>query len=298
MTSAAFPPLMSEVAELDPLEKFELTTGLYLYDRRSETLRSLVYTGDRNDWCGAEAPDDAPGRPYRCRCSRPPHPPYWRHAASNGDTLLTYWGPDEPAPVSAEMLDPQDGSEPDPVDVVLSVAELNLGHCYRLRDRSNVLYVIGGASDDPRGDDHVEVLDLHKRSYRLLPVGYVLPSDHVLTVDELGWVGSYIHKVRNAVRDEAVEQYLAERWCMEGLNRSLTDLGLQKYSPMLRGHIEVRIPFTAKDHSAGKSAVEALLKPALTKLLDGVQDPTGDNPLGVKLRKSGITINATEMTRR
>jgi hypothetical protein len=295
VTAIAIPPLTIST-EVDPLESHEYGVNTYLYDTAGRPLLPLVYETVRTDWCGQDAPENATGGGYGRRCSRKQHPAHWRHVASNGDTLLCYWGPDAPPPTGG-LIDPEDGSDPDSVETVLTAADLNLGHCYKLRDRNNVLYLIGGASDEPRGDGQVEALDLLKREYRLVPTTHILPCEHVLTLDELSWVGSYIHKVRMAVRDEAVEQYLKDRWCMGGLNSSLVDLGLPKYSPLLRGHLTIKIPFTVKETSTGKSEIEAALKPLFEKFLETVEVPDDDSR-GLTLRKSAATVHATELVRK
>jgi hypothetical protein len=227
-------------------------------------------------------------------CTRPKgHPAHWKHVASGGTSILSVWG-GGPAP-TATLVDPEDGTPPDPAD--LKVETVEVGKVYRLRDRQNKLQVIGGTADSiPRVDGLIEVLDLTKREFRAIPQAELVPTDYVLTIEDLTFVVQYTAKVRRAVYDEGVKHYHAGRWCEAGLQDALRDQGLPRYVPQQAGLITIRIPYQAPTDVSTRTVKAEFVKAANLEALKGLV--LGDNEHDLVIRPSDLEVKIQDVTRK
>jgi hypothetical protein len=277
---------LRHIIEPDLLGGPEIFPDMYIGE--SSKLMATAFERDRQ--CGQPHPTRT-----RRQCTRQyGHPDWWKHAYADGSYLYVVWG-GGPAPSATDgaLVDPEDGTAVDPADT-LTLADLRLGLCYRLRDRENHLYVTGGVGDFQRGDGLVEVLDLKNKLYRLLPVEEIVLSDHVLTIGELSWVGRYVADVRNRVKDVAVENYRKDKWCKTGLDHALRDLGMSPYEPVLMGDFVISIPFTAVS-GAMKSQLEEAFKGVVASL-NTLTVPTSD--LDIEVKHSDIAMSVNNLGRK
>lgn len=279
-------------ANVDPLDAFdaEIEQGAYIYG--NDLIRRTTYHGRRNEWCNTMADDGS-----RYTCSRATHPAHWRHVAGNGDTILRVWG-GGPAPLGEEFVDPEDGTPTDTAPV-MTASQVRLGFCYRLRDRENQLYVIGGVGKYVRADKQIEVLDLKKREFRVVPLEEMVPSEYVMTMDELSYTVEYVAHVRQVVKGEAVAMYRRDKWCKDGLDSALKELGFTKHEPELHGELVIRLPWAAP-HGAVRETVKTKLLAALTGLDLGLSEiPISDDPNNViEIDSKGMDIELENVGRR
>lgn len=264
--------------ETDPINAYGDTVArdTYIYTDNMRELKNLVYLSERSEWCDVRHPSSG------TRCTRAKHPGWWRHVGCNGDYILRVWGGDEPEPTNiGELLDPEDGTPVDPA-VLMTPDQIRIGWCVRLRDRENQLYVVGGVGKHARVDKMIEVLDLKKREFRLVPIEEVVPSEHVLTMDELSYTVEYVAHVRSVVKSEAVAMYRQDKWCRDGLQSALKDLGMSPHKVELHGDLLIRIPWGAPE-GAVRANVERELKRALKDFRLDVREVSmgGNDPSNV-----------------
>lgn len=269
----------------DPIAGLNVVRNTEIYN--NQPLKDLLIAPDR-DWCNST---NSGGY----ECTRPKgHPEWWSHVAANSDYVIRIWDGTAP-PVMNGWLDPEDGTPTDD-PAVMDPAGILLGYTYRLRDRENNLYVTGGVGDYPRVDGQVEVLDLKKREFRVLPVAEIVPTDYVISLDELSWVGKYVADIRNTVKAEAVAMYHLNKWCKDGLDAALKDVGMSKYVPELRGELVLRIPWSAGEGTM-RSVVTDEFKRKLKGLdLSGLTLTAGSEEIELDTRR--MTIGTENVGRR
>lgn len=258
------------------------------YERRE--LRNLVSHPDTEDWCREPTP---PEKDVHGVCSRPKgHPAHWKHVAATRYSILATWGGGTP-PNDGEFVDPEDGTPEDPAEAVAT--DIEIGGVYRLKDRKNILLVIGGVGDDTRGDGQIDVLDFVKREYRAVPATEIVAdANAVMSVEDFLFSIEYGQKTRMAIKTEAVENYHAGRWCEAGLQDALRDLGLPKYEPTQQGEVVIRVPYTATSGMSTKKVkelVEALAKvEELKATLGDAVDADDDDELELKADKVKVKV--------
>jgi hypothetical protein len=253
----------------------------------NQDLRQLLIAPDR-EFCGAR---NAIGY----ECTRPKgHPEWWSHVAANIDYVIRVWDGTAP-PQPQGWLDPEDGTPTDD-PAILDKAGILLGYTYRLRDRENKLYVTGGVGEYLRADGLIEVLDLKKREFRILPVEEIVPTDYVMSLDELSWIGKYVADVRATVKAEAVAMFHLNKWCKDGMDAALRDIGMSKYVPELRGDLVLRIPWSAGEGTV-RSTVATEFQDKLKGLdLSGFKLAAGDDEIELDTRR--MTIATENVGRR
>jgi hypothetical protein len=259
--------------------------GVDLSEFNRRPVRALVYvSGDAADWCGVEQEDEMNGN---VRCTRPKdHPAHWKHVAANRYEVLATWG-GGPAPANGAFVDPEDGTPEDPAESVVKLEDIALGGVYRLKDRKNILLVVGGVGDSKRDDGQIDVLDFTKREYRgVPPEELVADPAAVMTPEDLIFSIEYGQQTRMKIKDEAVSNYHAGRWCEAGLQDALRDLGLPKYVPTQMGEVTIRLPYSAVS-GMNTSKIKKLVEDAvnldeLKAALGAAVDPEDDDELAVK----------------
>lgn len=276
-------------------QPWEIRRGLRVDNKRE--LRSLVYAVmDGLQTCGAASPRNG------YTCTRPAdHPSWWKHVAADGWEILGVWGGGEPPGNEGDFVDPEDGS---PMDdpAVATKADLRLGGVYKLRDRVNKLQVIGGLDEHmPRRDGHIEVLDLTKHEQRAVPIEEIVVVDGLaLDMEELGWTIDFAQGLRLKIRDQAVDNYHKGKWCANGLQDGLRDLGLPPYVPQQTGELVIKVPYTAlSDASTNdiKKAFEEALGDEVMAALKAVGvDPENDYEL--ELRNGDLKVAVEGVHRR
>lgn len=259
--------------------------GVDLSEFNRRPVRALVYTStDITEWCTAEQHDDVNGD---VRCTRPKgHPEHWKHVAANRYEVLSTWGGGV-APNDGALVDPEDGTPEDPAESVVKPEAIELGGVYRLKDRKNILLVIGGVTDSKRDDGEIDVLDFTTRKYRGVPPGELVADPAaVMTPEDLIFSIEYGQQTRMQIKGEAVANYHAGRWCEAGLQDALRDLGLPKYVPTQAGEVTIRLPYSAvSGMSTGKLkklVEDAVDLDALKAALGAAVDPEDDDELMVK----------------
>lgn len=238
--------------------------------------------------CDAVHPSGAFTEP----CKRPQgHPTNWQCVGSDSSGRIEWIAKLEEVDV---LQDPEDGTPEDPETAVYTTKP-EIGGVVRLRDRENRLYVMGHRTES----DEVEVLDLKRDEMRAIPTDRTVVCDVPLTVAELSQVAKWYAKHREAVRKIAVREYRKDRWCMAGLNENLRTLGLEPYTPVLSGTIQVSVPFEYPDSSAGQTAIEdrvraALAPPEVAAALRVALPPIP----GVEIDPLALTVTATNFSRK
>lgn len=256
---------------------YTVRRGLSINNKRD--VRNMVYTAGAH--CGERnRPRD--GGIYTC--TRPDgHPDWWKHVAADGYEVLSVWGGSD-QPADGDLIDPEDGSPVDPADIV-DRSTITVGGVYKLRDRKNKLQVIGGLEDAmPRKDGWIDVMDLTLGDQRALPVEeLVFVPGLGLNMDDLTSLVGIAQKLRLKIRDQAIANYHAGKWCENGLQDGLRDLGLPKYEATQTGEIAIRIPYTALS-GAGTTGIKAAVKELLD--LEAIKnimvDPENDDELTLK----------------
>lgn len=254
---------------------------LSTFERRP--IRRLVRNGEQN-WCGELNADEVNGT---VNCTREAgHPAHWKHVAASAYEVLSTWGGGA-APNDGDFVDPEDGTPTDPAESVVKPEAIELGGVYRLKDRKNILLVIGGPGATAREDGQIDVLDFTKREARAVPpeemvvdpAAQMSPEDFLFSIE-------YGQRTRMKIKDEAVSNYHAGRWCEAGLQDALRDLGLPKYVPTQAGEVTIRLPYSAvsgMNTSKIKKLVEdAVDLEALKAALGAAVDPEDDDELAVK----------------
>lgn len=287
---------LRHTADADPIldMPWEIRRGLVIDGKRD--LRALIYRHGEQ-FCGQM------NARSHYTCTRPMgHPDWWKHVAADGYEILSVWAGAANPPNDGELIDPEDGSPADPAEVTVTKNDLVIGGVYKLRDRVNKLQVIGGLDDVmPRQDGWIEVLDFTKRDQRAVPVEEIVPVEGLtLTLDELGWTIDFAQALRLKIRDQAVDNYHKGKWCANGLQDGLRDLGLPKYEPQQTGKLVITVPYVALSHagtSEVKKAFEDALGPELLAAIKAVQvDPENDNE--IELRNADVTVGIMEVNRR
>lgn len=274
-------------AEPDPIASYEYGPDSYIY--QDVEYRALVCFSES----GATRQCTNEHRRSGYQCTRPEHPAWWKHVYSNREYLHRVWD-GEPAPTVEGWLDPEDGSAVDPAEII-DANSIKIGYCYKLRDRENQLYVIGGVGEYFRADKLIEVLDLKKREFRTLPVDEIVASEYVMTPDELSWVVTYVAQVRQIVKTEAVTMYRKDKWCRDGLNAALKDLGMAPYVPELSGELVIRLPWTAPE-----GAVRSTVRTALEKAFKAADFSTVNDTLtgDIEIEPQSLTLSLENVGRR
>lgn len=276
--------------ERDPLLDHTATPvqrDQYIYNDMD--LRQLVHHNDRDEWCGARSPLGS------SMCSRANHPAWWQHVSANGDYILRVWNDGVPVPDTGELIDPEDGTPTDPAEL-MTADQVKLGYCYRLRDRENQLYVIGGIGKYVRADNQMEVLDLKRREFRVVPLAEMVPSDYLMSPDELSYAVEYVAHVRDVVRSEAISMYRKDKWCRDGLQAAFKELGVAPHVIELYGDMVIRIPWNAPEGSL-KAKVQDVLREAVAKLELELHVPLGESG-PVELDPTSMTVNIENVARR
>lgn len=275
------PITQADQIEIAP-NRLRAGTRMLRYDRPN--LYRLLYShGER--LCRAPSPDNA------WYCSRPAgHPAHWRHVAASDYEVYTLWGGSETPP--GEFIDPPDGTPDDPADVTVTP---ELGGVYRLRDRRNILQVIDGLGT-PRPDGWLDVLDLTKREYRAVPATEMVPTEYVPTIDDVMWVVQYTQKLRMTTRDEAIKLHHQQKWCRDGLQSTLADLGLPPYVPVQHGTLTVEIPYTAP-LDTNTSVVKAAFEAAFGDQITAVKSHEWTNPDKIDVRLGELAVHVRNVSR-
>lgn len=287
-------PLLHTV-EPDPIldQPWHIRRGLVLDGKRD--LQRLIYT-PRFDGvsCGETSPNGY-------TCTRPPgHPTWWKHVAADGWEILSVWGGGDPPVAEGQLIDPEDGSPPDPADATITKADIKIGAVYKLRDRVNKLQVIGGTDDNmPRKDGWLDVLDLTRREQRAVPVEEIVPVEGLtLTMEELGWTIDFAQDLRKRIAGQAVDKYHEGKWCINGLRDGLRDLGLPDYQPMQTGTLSIQVPYQALSNATAGD-VKREFETAVAHLvaeLKTFQFPENDND--IELRGSEVAVQISGVNRR
>ncbi len=287
-------------AEPDPIlaMPWRVRGGMDLSEFGRRELRNLVCDPDHDNWCKEEMPTAKARERGDGVCSRPKgHPAHWKHVAATRYSIIATWGGGDP-PNDGEFVDPEDGTTEDPPEAVAPVVEI--GGVYRLKDRKNILLVIGGVGDDLRDDGQIDVLDFTKREYRAVPPGEIVidptaemsPEDFLFSIE-------YGQQARMKIKNEAIENYHAGRWCEAGLQDALRDLGLPKYVPTQTGEVVIRVPYTADSDMSTtkvKELVAALAKVEELKAALATVDPEDDDEL--KLKADQVSVKVANVGRR
>lgn len=279
---------------LDPDPMYATTTseirrGLRLGNKRA--LRDLIY-GPAGEWCRALSPN---GTYY---CSRPlGHPTHWKHVAANYEEIVSVWGGNPDAPVAP--IDPEDGTPADPADV--KVDQVQPYQVYRLRSRRNLLQAlsvgpapVGDALVRP--DGLIDVLDFERQEIRALPLTELVPTDQVLTPDQMVVAVQVTQRTRMAIREEAIENMHKGHWCGAGLDDALRDMGLEKYRPEQSGNVTISMPYRT-DSDTPTTEIAKAVREALDALgVTAAAAPPGND---LNLRFTGATVvRVTDVHRR
>lgn len=162
------------------------------------------------------------------------------------------------SPHSIPTDDIQEPLDDTPVDTIDSPTTApTVGTLMRLRDRSNLLYVMGARANG------IEVLDMTHWRVREVPLPRMVPTGRVITEQEMGEVVRWYAGHRDQVKKVAVREYRGGRWCMGGLNDNLRSLGLEEHQPSLHGTVRVALPFECPDPKTQQTEIETALGKAL-----------------------------------
>ncbi len=266
------------------IEVKQIRTGIRhsRYDRPH--LHALVYGEGRGNRCEERDPETT------YYCTRPKgHPEHWKHIASNGETILAVW---DGGPIWVEL--PEDGTPPDGKDVTVDAPEV--GDIYRLRDRKNIMQVIGGVGNTVRSDGRLDVLDLTAQTYRAVHLIELVPTEYEPTAADFKFIATYTNQMRVKTRDAAIAEYHASRWCEAGLQDGLRDLGLPKYVPEQRGHVVIKVPYSGPTDMGTSTAVGAIKDLFKTDELAKLVYPE-DNENDLILRVSELSVRVEGVTR-
>lgn len=200
-------------------------------------------------------------------CTRRNHPDHWKHIATSGERVIGYWGGTDP-----KDLKPATPEDIDPAGLVA----IEVGKLYKFRNRRTLLMVVGKRRES--GVERVEVLDLEHERYRVLDTAQlaVRREDMVPTPQQMKWVGAFMAKRRQEVRDNAVQQRRDGYFkTVAELNGILSELGLEPYQALRQGYMRPEIQIRTKgldDAEAKRRLVEwftTLTPPAGVEFIDG-----------------------------
>lgn len=172
------------------------------------------------------------------------------------------------------------------------VVRPEIGQLYRHAETGNLLYVVGKRASA------FDVFDLGTNKHLVLqPASLVAEETDALTAELLTGFAIWFSAHRTATRKVAVREYKADRWCMDGLNQALRDLGMAPYEPTLNGTVTVRVPFEVEDSSTPRSAIERAVNDTLAAA-DFAQTIRGVSINGVALEADAVSVRASDFHRR
>lgn len=236
--------VMVPIEEPDPLWDMKITNR-----KMSRANRDLFFQGSDPETttivsCGVY--EQAGGQPNHVgagghyTCTRPVHPPHWRHIATGGYRgdveAIAMWGGTKPSELATEPM----MEDPDPGEF-----DLEIGQLYKFRNRPTVLMYLG-----PRKGKRVEVLDLTHERYRVLAVEQLVPRPAAadpVTPHQLQWVARFMAERRNKTRETAIDQRREGRFNSKAdLDKVLLELHLEPTVQVAKGYVQVTMRISGR----------------------------------------------------
>jgi hypothetical protein len=270
---------------------------LVLDTRRSELVGDWrnattgIYTNGAT--CAVRSPDDS------WHCTRPEgHPTHWNHVVMLDGRIRAIWGATTPTPsmvfVATEPDDPT--LRDDPTTRFTRQDPPEIGAVVRLAHFATIYVVL-----HVRADGTAELLDVTNQGYAEFAITSLVPSDYALTGEDMKFFATWFADHRKLVRAVAVREHRADRWCREGLNRALAEMGLDPWEPPVTGKVRIEIPFEMDDASPAQtsSAIRDLVRATLgagKQLTDLVVLP--DSIPGMTVTTGAIRADVIDIHRR
>jgi hypothetical protein len=172
------------------------------------------------------------------------------------------------------------------------VVKPEVGELYRHAETGNLLFIIGKRTTT------FDVFDLDINQHLVLDAAsFVADETDALTEEQLAAFANWFSADRRNTRKIAVREYKADRWCMEGLNEALRELGMEHYEPTLGGKLTIQVPFEVDDTSTPRSEIERAVNAALAAA--GFAQAVESLPIkGVALEPDAVSVRASDFTRR
>lgn len=177
-------------------------------------------------------------------------------------------------------------------EVTAEAVKPEVGGLYRHAETGNLLYVFGKRTAT------FDVFDLEINRHLVLePASFVADEAEVLTAEQLAAFAAWFSADRKSTRKVSVREYKAGRWCMDGLNQALRDLGMENYEPTLGGQLTIQVPFEVADSSTPRSEIERAVNAALAEA--GFAKAVESLPVkGVALEADAVSVRASDFHRR